>query len=145
MNIRARTADDNAVLVEIWLRAVRATHHFLSEDDIRFFHPLVRDQYLPALEVLVAKDEEGKPTGFIGLTDEKVEMLFVDPAQHGKGIGKCLIEHVAQLRGPLSVDVNEQNPGALAFYLKCGFSPVGRSELDGSGKPFPLLHLAQSS
>ncbi|MGY0625916.1 MAG: GNAT family N-acetyltransferase, partial [Paraglaciecola chathamensis] len=40
------------------------------------------------------------------------------------------------------VDVNEQNPKALGFYQRIGFKVVGRSELDGQGKPYPLLHLA---
>ncbi len=77
MYIRARAAADNAVLVAIWEDAVRATHLFLSEDDIQFFRPLVRDDYLPAVEVLVAEDADTKPVGFIGLDGHKVEMLFV--------------------------------------------------------------------
>lgn len=143
MDIRAYAAGDNARLIDIWLAAVRATHHFLSEDDIRFFLPQVREQYLPALEVLVAVDQTGQPTGFAGFSGSKLEMLFVDPASHGFGIGRRLVEHAVALKGPLEVDVNEQNPGAVAFYRKCGFQPVGRSELDGSGKPFPLIHMAQ--
>ncbi|WP_269930161.1 acetyltransferase [Aminobacter sp. HY435] len=142
MNIRPRRTEDDAVLVDIWERAVRATHHFLTEADILFFRPLV-GEYLPALEVLVAEDDHGTQRGFIGLDGEKIEMLFVDPVRHGKGMGRQLIDHVARLKGPLSVDVNEQNSGGLAFYLKCGFSQVGRSELDGTGKAFPLLHMAQ--
>jgi putative acetyltransferase len=40
------------------------------------------------------------------------------------------------------VDVNEQKPKALGFYQRIGFKVVGRLELDGQGKPHPLLHLA---
>ena len=39
------------------------------------------------------------------------------------------------------VDVNEQNEPAVKFYLLMGFAIEGRSDLDGTGKPFPLLHL----
>lgn len=39
------------------------------------------------------------------------------------------------------VDVNEENPQALAFYLHMGFNIAGRSEVDGNGKPHPLLFL----
>ncbi|MCY1185657.1 putative N-acetyltransferase YjaB [compost metagenome] len=67
-------------------------------------------------------------------------MLFVDPAQHGRGIGRALMEH-ALAQGARSVDVNEQNPQALGFYLRLGFVRHGRSPVDGSGKPFPILHL----
>lgn len=143
MNIRRYTERDSARLVDIWLAAVRATHHFLIEDDIQFFLPRLRDLHIPALEVHVAEDDNGRVLGFAGLDGANLEMLFIDPEQHGRGVGRLLVDHAVALKGPLNVDVNEQNPGALAFYLKCGFVQVGRSELDGSGKPFPLLHLRQ--
>jgi len=41
------------------------------------------------------------------------------------------------------VDVNEQNPDAIKFYLAAGFTIVGRSPLDSGGRPFPLLHLRE--
>lgn len=143
MKIRLYANEDNARLVDIWLAAVRATHHFLTEDDIQFFLPRLRDLHIPALEVHVAEGEDGQLLGFAGLDGANLEMLFIDPIHHGRGIGKRLVDHAIALKGRLKVDVNEQNPGALAFYLKCGFTQIGRSELDGSGKPFPLLHLAQ--
>lgn len=144
IKIRSRAAVDNPRLVEIWLEAVRATHLFLTEDDIQFFHPLVRDEYLPALEVIVA-EIDGQPVGFAGLDGSKLEMLFVDPARHGSGAGRTLIGHLTADRGPLTVDVNEQNPLALGFYLAHGFRVVSRSPLDGTGRPFPLLHLSQAA
>ena len=42
------------------------------------------------------------------------------------------------------LDVNEQNPQALAFYQRMGFQVVGRSAVDGQGNPFPLLHMKLS-
>ncbi|AGC47022.1 histone acetyltransferase HPA2 [Myxococcus stipitatus DSM 14675] len=133
---------DRLRLVEVWEAAVRATHHFLSEEDIQFFKPLVRDTYLDAVRLTCLRDGDGRISGFIGTADGKVEMLFVDPAQHGRGIGRALLEH-AVAQGARAVDVNEQNPQAVGFYLRMGFVQQGRSELDGSGKPFPLLHLVK--
>jgi putative acetyltransferase len=43
--------------------------------------------------------------------------------------------------GATTVDVNEQNVGAVAFYRRIGFEVEGRSEVDSTGKPFPLLHM----
>lgn len=40
----------------------------------------------------------------------------------------------------LKVDVNEQNPQAEGFYEKMGYRQIGGSDLDGMGKPYPLLH-----
>lgn len=131
---------DRQRLVDVWEGAVRATHHFLSEDDIQFFSPLVRDAYLDSVRLACLRGADGQIAGFIGTVEDKVEMLFVDPAQHGRGIGRALMDHALAL-GAQSVDVNEQNPQAVGFYLRLGFVQQGRSEVDGAGKPFPILHL----
>ncbi|WP_044870792.1 GNAT family N-acetyltransferase [Pseudomonas sp. LFM046] len=134
------SATDRQRLVEVWEAAVRATHDFLSEDDIQFFKPLVRDAYLDSVRLACLRDAEGRIAGFVGTVGEKVEMLFVDPAQHGRGIGRALMEH-ALAQGASTVDVNEQNPQAVGFYRRLGFVQYRRSEVDGAGKPFPILHL----
>ncbi len=77
------------------------------------------------------------------MTGSKIDALFIDPRRHGQGIGRALVDHAASLSSNLTVDVNEQNEGACAFYEKLGFRQIGRSELDGSGRPFPILHLAR--
>ncbi|WP_276356093.1 acetyltransferase [Cohnella caldifontis] len=137
---------DHDRLVDIWYRAVTRTHAFLAESDIRFYRDIVQNGALREVEVWVGRGENQTPAGFIGLAGTKIEMLFVDPQYHGKGIGSRLIQHARKTKGDhLQVDVNEQNDGACAFYKRLGFVQVGRSELDGSGKPFPLLHLACKS
>lgn len=142
MLIEPAQANDHARLTEIWEAAVRASHHFLSEADIQLFRPLVQTGYLPAAPWLaVARDAQGQALGFVGVEGDKVEMLFVDPGSHGQGIGRALLQHAMAERDARRVDVNEQNPGAVAFYARMGFVVEGRSERDGLGKPFPLLHL----
>ncbi|OXL84421.1 GNAT family acetyltransferase [Paenibacillus sp. SSG-1] len=140
--ITAYLEEDHDYLVELWYRAVRETHTFLTEADIAFYRRIVDEQALKHVEVWVEKDDSGVPLGFIGLDGSMVEMLFVDPDRHGQGIGTRLLRYAEQLKGSrLRVDVNEQNDGAYAFYQRYGFVRTGRSELDGSGRPFPLLHL----
>ncbi|GIO59294.1 GNAT family N-acetyltransferase [Paenibacillus cineris] len=140
--ITAYREEDHDYLVELWYRAVRETHAFLTETDIAFYRRIVDEQALKHVEVWVDKDDSGVPLGFIGLDGSMVEMLFVDPDRHGQGIGTRLLRYAEQLKGSrLRVDVNEQNDGAYAFYQRYGFVRTGRSELDGSGRPFPLLHL----
>ncbi|WP_238578648.1 acetyltransferase [Inquilinus limosus] len=142
--IRAGRPDDHPALLDIWLRAVRATHGFLTEDRIQALLPLLRDRYLAAVELWVAAGADGAPEGFMGLDGSKAEMLFVDPDRHGRGTGRALLAHAAALKGDLTLDVNEQNPGALAFYRRCGFRQTGRSPLDGQGQPFPLIHMTSA-
>ncbi|WP_312373506.1 acetyltransferase [Stutzerimonas nitrititolerans] len=142
MIIRQATNADHPLLLNIWQRSVRATHHFLQESYIEELLPQLRDNYLPAVELWVAVDTEDSPLGFIGLNENHVEMLFIEPDLRGKGIGRALLDHARSSRQQMSVDVNEQNPEAVGFYLHYGFVQTGRSPLDGEGRPFPLLHLS---
>lgn len=142
MIIRQATNADHPHLLNIWLRSVRVTHHFLKESDIEELLPQLRDIYLPAVELWVAVDAEDCPLGFVGLNENHVEMLFIEPGLRGKGIGRTLLDHARRSRSQMSVDVNEQNPDAVGFYLHYGFIQTGRSPLDGEGRSFPLLHLS---
>ncbi|KOF53630.1 MULTISPECIES: GNAT family N-acetyltransferase [unclassified Achromobacter] len=141
MNIRERNHGDDLVLADIWLRSVRATHTFLTEQDIDALYPQVLNVYLPAVRVWVCEDEDGEIAGFIGLDGNKVQMLFVDASKRGRGAGRRLLNFARSLHGSLLVDVNEQNPQAHGFYLHYGFVDVGRSERDAAGRPFPVLHM----
>jgi putative acetyltransferase len=120
---------------------VRATHEFLSEEDIGLLLPVVRDHALNQLELWVLCDAADEPIGFMGLDGHRVEALFISPAHARRGGGTLLLAHARTLKGALEVSVNEQNPLAVAFYLASGFVIGGRSPLDAQGKPFPLLHL----
>ncbi|WP_145665710.1 acetyltransferase [Chitinophaga polysaccharea] len=136
-----RSADFPGI-VAIWEAAVRATHDFLTEEDIQFFKPLILNEYLPAVNLRCVRNKNGDMLGFIGVAENKIEMLFVHPDAHGKGIGKALLNYAIAQQGATAVDVNEQNPQAVAFYLHMGFRVTARSATDGMGKPFPLLHMA---
>jgi putative acetyltransferase len=143
--IRLSNPQDLPALFRVWESAVRATHSFLTEEDMNFYARQVRDDYLPFHAFWVATGESGEPEGFMGMTGAKIDALFVDPSCHGRGIGRALIDHAASLAGDLTVDVNEQNRGARAFYEKLGFRRIGRSALDEAGQPYPILHLARGS
>lgn len=133
---------DFTTLVEIWERAVRATHHFLDESHIQAFRVGLAREWLPQTPLLmVARCAGHSACGFVGVAENRVEMLFVDPVMHGQGVGSALLTHAVNAWNAREVDVNEQNPQALQFYLRMGFEQFGRSLLDGMGLPFPLLHL----
>jgi putative acetyltransferase len=145
LTIRPAHLADHAALLDIWLRSVRATHSFLTEADIQTLLPIVRDVAFKHLELYVLCDHDDGPIGFSGLIDAKLEALFIDPNHVRRGSGRMLVDHARALKGPLTVDVNEQNSQAVKFYESCGFKVVGRSRTDSDGRPFPLLHMSEAT
>ncbi|MCD4499798.1 GNAT family N-acetyltransferase [Chromobacterium vaccinii] len=143
--IDASAPADHPDMPRLWERSARASHHFLGEDDIAE----IRSEVIAAFEAAafiglalrVARNEEGCVAGFAGTMDGKLEMLFIDPASRGRGWGRALLEHAVDALSASRVDVNEDNPEALAFYRRMGFEVRGRSARDGAGRPFPLLQL----
>ncbi|SMF20346.1 GNAT family N-acetyltransferase [Desulfovibrio gilichinskyi] len=131
--------------LNIWELSVRATHNFLSEEDINYFKPLILNEFLPAVQLYCIKNKNSKIIGFMGVADRKVEMLFVLPDYFRQGIGTKLMQYALDELDINSVDVNEQNDSAFIFYRKLGFKVIERSEVDDMGKPYPILHLKVST
>lgn len=132
------------VLVRIWRSAVEATHDFLTAADIDFYQDRLINEYLKMVEVTVAV-ADGIAIGFSGTAEANLEMLFVDAQHHGRGAGSILLDDAITRYPGLLIDVNEQNPQAVGFYLRHGFVARGRSETDADGRPFPILHLGLRS
>lgn len=126
---------------ELWEASVRATHLFVTDADLDVFRPLVRGAFAEIPQLIGLRDDRGQLMGFAGAADGNLEMLFLDPESFGRGGGRLLLEHSIRVFGVRSVDVNEQNEGAVGFYLHHGFEVTARSPHDTTGKPYPLLHL----
>jgi putative acetyltransferase len=140
-NIRLATAEDYLRIMEIWESAVKATHDFLAEEDFNYFKKTIPRDYLPNLKVyLITENDYAK--GFAAVAEGNLEMLFIHDDARGKGYGKTLYQFMKEKTGLTKVDVNEQNPQAIGFYEKMGFRKIGRSEKDGSGKDYPLIHMS---
>ena len=87
-HIRLARAADYDTLVELWERSVRATHDFLTEDDIGALRPLVREALSDdALELWVLAERADVPVGFMGLAEHDIAALFLEPARRGAGSG----------------------------------------------------------
>jgi putative acetyltransferase len=132
---------DYEELTRVWEASVRATHDFLPDSYIELLKDLVLTRYLDAVMLICTKDSRQRITGFAGVAAGKIEMLFIDPDHRGKGLGKQLLRYALEHLNADELDVNEQNPQALGFYIKQGFEVIGRSEHDGMGQPYPLLHM----
>ena len=135
-----RTDDLVNVLVGLWDKSVRASHHFLAEVDIRHLTPFVGEA-IRGVETLLVMYQGNRPLAFMGVENRKIEMLFVAPGCFGNGFGKQLVWIAIEQYGVCYVDVNEQNPQAEGFYRHLGFRTFERTETDGQGNPFPILKM----
>lgn len=143
MTISKALQENFEELADLWESSARASHFFLNDKDITLLKKDILNLYFPSssLSLYIYRDQSERISGFIGVAEDKVEMLFIAPECFGKGIGKILLSHATQEMGARKVDVNEDNPNALAFYLRMGFEITGRSPQDGQGRDYPLLHM----
>lgn len=138
--IRNSRSGEGERAIEIWRRAVDATHHFLAPEDRSFIDTIVCD-LLPRVPLWLAVDANDYPLAFMFIDNGHMEALFVDPVGRGMGIGAALVRHGISLHPEMTTDVNEQNLLALGFYEKMGFKRTARSSLDGQGRPYPIIHM----
>lgn len=128
-------------LVHVWEASVRKTHLFLSNaeiENIKKYVPLALEN---VAHLIVASDGNNNIPGFMGIEDCKLEMLFLDPQERGKGLGRKLIEYGIENYNVNEVVVNEQNPEARGFYEHIGFKVYKRCDNDEQGNPYPILYM----
>ena len=128
-------------LTHVWEQSVKATHLFLSAAEIAEIKPYLPKVLLEIPSLIIAENEDGFPVGFMGIENRKLEMLFISPAERGKGIGKRLIQYAIEMFSINEVTVNEQNPQAIGFYEHMGFVGYKRTDLDEQGRAYPLLYM----
>lgn len=78
--------------------------------------------------------------GFMGIAENRLEMLFLLPEERGKGFGGRFLRLATEKYGGIKLAVNEQNPLVRGFCEHMGFTVYKRSELDEQGTPYPLLY-----
>ena len=91
--------------------------------------------------LIIAEDKDSHPVAFMGIEEQKLEMLFIAPEERGKGLGEKLIQYGIEKHSINELAVNEQNPLAKSFYEYMGFHVYKRTDLDEQGKPYPLLYM----
>ncbi len=128
-------------LLEVWEGSVRATHLFLSADEIKRIKEYVPQALNGIAHLLIAENEAGRAVAFMGVEDGSLEMLFVAPEERGKGLGKRLIQYGIDNYAVERLAVNEQNPQAKGFYEHMGFQVYKWTDLDEQGDPYPLLYM----
>lgn len=128
-------------LIVVWEKSIRATHLFLSEDEIEEIKKYVPQALNNIAHLIIAEETGGSPVAFMGIEKQKLEMLFITPEERGKGLGKRLIQYGIENYTVNELAVNEQNPFAKGFYEHMGFHVYKRTDHDGQGNPYPLLYM----
>ena len=129
------------VLTQVWEDSVRATHNFLMPGDVERIKEYVPQAIGGIGKLAVAFNEQDRPVGFLGVEGEMIEMLFLDPAVRGNGLGRSMMDYAVKNFGAGKVNVNEQNRGAKGFYEHMGFSVCCRTDTDDQGRPYPILYM----
>ena len=128
-------------LLNVWESSVRATHNFLSNEEIEKIKEYVPQALAGISNLIVETDENEKPIAFMGIEENKLEMLFIKNSERRKGIGKKLLNYGIEKYGVNKVTVNEDNPQAKGFYEHMGFKVYKRNELDDQGNNYPVLYM----
>jgi len=130
----------NEQVLTVWENSVLATHDFLTKTDFESIKQLVKEINFNDFQVFCMTNKD-LVLGFVGVADQKIEMLFLNPKYFGKGLGKDLLIFAVKILKADQLDVNEQNENALKFYQKFGFEIYERTEKDDQGRNYPLLRM----
>lgn len=128
-------------LTELWEKSVNATHLFLSDSEIEEIKKYVPQALNGIAHLIVTENNSKCPVAFMGVEEQKLEMLFITPEERGNGLGKRLIQYGIDNYSIKELAVNEQNPLAKGFYEHMGFQVYKRTDHDEQGKPYPLLYM----
>lgn len=128
-------------IVQLWQANVKVTHTFLTKEEIQNIKQYVPQAVEHVPHLCIALSEKGELLGFIGVADQRLEMLFIQVNARGQGIGKQLLRYAIKNFDVKELTVNEQNPQAIGFYEHLGFVTYKRTDLDEGGQPYPLLYM----
>lgn len=127
-------------MIAIWEKSVRATHHFVSSEEVDRLKVLVNQIDFHSFSVFCLVGGN-KVIGFIGVEGNVIESLFLDPDFIGQKLGAKLMAFAINELKADRVNVNEQNQEAVKFYSKFGFKIYDRTEKDAYGNDYPILKM----
>ncbi len=145
IEVKDRPASLIKQLLAVWESSVRATHLFLSNDEIESIKKYVPQALKEIPFLIIIENEKQLPVGFMGIAKQHLEMLFLSHEERGEGLGKELLKYGIEKYSVSDLAVNEQNSLAKGFYEHMGFRVYKRTECDEQGNPYPLLYMRLDS
>ena len=123
---KLQKVDINRV-ADIWLKTNLKAHFFIPEQYWISNYEFVKEM-LPQAEVYVYEDDK-MIQGFIGVSDEYIEGIFVSDEMQSRGIGKILLDYIKDKKDRLQLKVYQKNVRAMSFYQREGFT-IQSEEMD---------------
>ena len=123
---KLQKVDINRV-ADIWLKTNLKAHFFIPEQYWISNYEFVK-KMLPQAEVYVYEDDK-MIQGFIGVSDEYIEGIFVSDEMQSCGIGKMLLDYIKDKKDKLQLKVYQKNVRAMSFYQREGFT-IQSEEMD---------------
>lgn len=123
---KLQKADINRA-ADIWLKTNLKAHFFIPEQYWISNYEFVKEM-LPQAEVYVYEDDK-MIQGFIGVSDEYIEGIFVSDEMQSCGIGKMLLDYIKDKKDKLQLKVYQKNVRAMSFYQREGFT-IQSEEMD---------------
>ncbi len=139
--VNERTEELLNDLLEVWEDSVKATHTFLSTEEIKKIKEYVPEALKNIKNLIIGENGNSIPIAFMGIENQKLEMLFIKNSERKKGLGKKLLIYGIEKYNINELTVNEQNLNAKSFYEHMGFKTYKRTDLDEQGNPYPILYM----
>ena len=116
--IRNFKENDLLIVMQIWLDTNIKAHRFIPKEYWTDNYAMVKDT-LPQAEIYVYEDDNtNRIDGFIGLTGNYIEGIFVRETIQSKGVGKQLLNYAKGIKSSLRLSVYQKNTRAMAFYQR---------------------------
>ena len=106
-------------VADIWLKTNLKAHYFIPEQYWTSNYESVKEMMSQA-EVYVYEDDK-MIQGFVGLSNEYMEGIFVSDEMQSCGIGKLLLDYIKNKKIRLRLNVYQKNARAISFYQREGF------------------------
>ena len=122
---------DLPAVMQIWLDTNIYSHDFISKGYWIKNYDMVK-QLLPQAEIFVYEDDNIKQIyGFIGISGNYIEGLFIRTDMQEQGYGKKLMDYAKTNRSDLKLSVYQKNVRAVHFYKREQFI-IEAEKFDGN-------------
>ncbi|TWT90191.1 putative N-acetyltransferase YjaB [Pseudobythopirellula maris] len=142
--IRPYQEDDLPRLLAVWEEATVLAHPFMDEAFRSEAKRQIAEVFMPITENWVWDAPDRPVAGFVAMLGDEVGGLFVAPELQRQGAGRALLDHVAEPRDALELDVFAVNAVGRAFYQKYGFRLTEEKVHDETGQQVLRLRWTHS-